>query len=85
MQNEMVSARRVVHHLSGVALATTMRPAGGETVTYRYVWRNNAKRATLYGRLCRVLIRGGMNSALVEFEDGQREIVSRNALRKGAK
>ena len=81
----MVSSRRVVYHLSGVTVATATRPAGGETVTYLYVWRNNAKRATLYGRLCRVLIRGRMNSALVEFEDGQREIVSRNALRKEAK
>ena len=50
---------------------------------YRYVWRNNAKRATLHGRLCRVVCRGRMNSALVEFADnGQREVISRNALRK---
>jgi hypothetical protein len=48
---------------------------------YHYTWRNNPKRATLYGRLCKVLARGKMNSALVEFENGQREIVSRNALR----
>ena len=50
-------------------------------MTYVYVWRNNEKRARLYGRVCRVLARGGMNSALVEFENGQREIVSRNANR----
>jgi len=50
---------------------------------YRYAWRNNEKRATLYGRLCRVIARGSMNSALVEFADnGQREVISRNALRK---
>lgn len=49
---------------------------------YIYCWRNNAKRATLYGRRCRVLARGAMNSRLVEFEDGQREIVSGNALRR---
>ncbi len=49
---------------------------------YRFAWRNNSKRATLYGRPCRVLARGKMNSALVEFENGQREVVSRNALRK---
>lgn len=48
---------------------------------YRYAWGNNAKRATLKDRMCRVLARGKMNSALVEFENGQREIVSRNALR----
>lgn len=33
------------------------------------------------GRL-RVLARGNMNSALVEFEDGLRSVVSRNAIRK---
>lgn len=49
---------------------------------YRYTWGNNAKRATMKGRTCRVLARGAMNSALIEFEDGQREVVSRNALRK---
>ncbi len=49
---------------------------------YIYRWRNNEKRQMLYGRRCRVLARGAMNSALVEFEDGQREIVSRNALRR---
>lgn len=50
--------------------------------TYRYVWRNNAKRETLYGRRCRVLARLARNSAVVQFEDGQREVVSRNALRR---
>lgn len=50
---------------------------------YRYVWRNNAKRVTLCGRLCRVICRGAMNSALVEFTDsGQREVISRNAIRR---
>jgi len=33
-------------------------------------------------RICRVICRGRMNSALVEFENGQREIISRNALRR---
>ncbi|MCB0684226.1 MAG: hypothetical protein KDC32_25460 [Saprospiraceae bacterium] len=59
--------------------------------TYRYAWKNNPqmglypcpKRITLYGRTCRVLVRGKLNSALVEFIDnGQREVISRNALRK---
>jgi hypothetical protein len=50
---------------------------------YRYTWGNNEKRATLRGRLCRVVCRGAMNSALVEFTDnGQREVISRNALRR---
>ncbi len=47
-----------------------------------FVWRNNEKRRLLYGKRCRVVARGKMNSALIEFEDGTREIVSRNALRK---
>ncbi|MFH2076581.1 MAG: hypothetical protein ABIJ57_14760 [Pseudomonadota bacterium] len=49
---------------------------------YRYVWKNNSKRKTLYGRLCTVIYRGRPNSALVEFENGQREIISRNAIRR---
>jgi hypothetical protein len=34
------------------------------------------------GQLCRVLVRGKMNSCAVEFEDGFRAVTSRNALRK---
>lgn len=52
------------------------------TFPYRFAWRNNAKRAKLYNCRCRVLARGKMNSCLVEFENGAREIISRNALRK---
>jgi hypothetical protein len=32
------------------------------------------------GERCRVLARGTMNSALVEFEDGYRTVTSRNGL-----
>lgn len=49
---------------------------------YQYTWRNNEKRRTLAGRCCLVLVRGRANSALVEFENGQREVVSRNALQR---
>lgn len=49
---------------------------------YLYKWCNNDKRKTLYGRTCKLLVRGLANSALVEFENGQREVISRNALRK---
>lgn len=50
---------------------------------YRYAWGNNEKRATLHGRVCVVVCWGRMNSACVEFVDnGQREVVSRNALRR---
>jgi hypothetical protein len=51
--------------------------------TYYYAWKNNEKRATLHKRELVVLARGAMNSALVKFIDnGQQEIISRNALRK---
>lgn len=50
---------------------------------YVYRWRNNAKRAEMYGRQCVVVARLAMNSAAVRFTDnGQEEIVSRNALRR---
>jgi hypothetical protein len=50
---------------------------------YRFKWRNNSKRETLYGRIFKVIARGPANSALVEFVDnGQREVISRNAMRK---
>lgn len=31
---------------------------------------------------CRVIARGAMNSALIEFEDGYRVVTSRNGLRR---
>lgn len=50
---------------------------------YRFCWGNNSKRATMQGRVCRVVCRGMMNSAMIEFTDnGQREVVSRNAIRR---
>jgi hypothetical protein len=50
---------------------------------YVFTWGNNPKRATLAGRRCRVLATGAKMSALIEFLDnGQRELVSRRALRK---
>jgi hypothetical protein len=50
---------------------------------YRFCWGNNAKRAAMCGRVCRVVCRGTMNSALIEFVDNkQREVVSRSALRR---
>ena len=52
-------------------------------LAYRFAWRNGDKRRTLYGRTCRILATGALGSALVEFRDsGQREIVSRRALRR---
>ena len=46
-----------------------------------YVWGNNPKRATMKGRECSVIAYGKRNSALIEFKNGQREIVSRRSYR----
>ena len=47
-----------------------------------YSWGNNPKRKLLKGKTCKVIARGKMNSALVEFNNKQREIISRNAVRR---
>jgi len=54
-----------------------------------YVWHwakwpreSWSKKGKYKGKFCRVLCRGGKNSALIEFEDGKKFIVSRNGLRK---
>jgi len=50
---------------------------------YIYTWGNNSKRLTLKGRRCCLFARLARNSAVVIFIDnGQMEVVSRNALRK---
>lgn len=45
---------------------------------YVWFWRRMGRK----GQRCRVLARGTMNSALVEFEDGFRAVTSRNGLRR---
>ncbi len=51
---------------------------------YVYRWGNNARRLELKGRICRVIHRlKTMNTQVVKFVDnGEVEIISRNALRK---
>jgi hypothetical protein len=49
---------------------------------YRYVWRVRTRLPERFGSLCAVLVRGAMNSALVEFEDGFRVVTSRNYVRR---
>lgn len=50
---------------------------------YLFCWGNNEKRKTMKMRICKVLARGSCNSCMIEFVDnGQKEIVSRNSLRK---
>ena len=46
------------------------------------VWDLPDERVNRKGRPCRVVCRGGMNSALIEFEDGHRMVASRNGLRR---
>jgi len=49
---------------------------------YVYTWKNYPERAKYYGCTCRILKRLRLNSAIVEFINGDRLTVSRNALRK---
>jgi hypothetical protein len=46
------------------------------------VWDLPDQRENRMGRPCRVICRGTMNSALIEFEDGHRMVASRNGLRR---
>jgi hypothetical protein len=45
---------------------------------YVYYWHRMGRK----GQRCKVLARGKMNSALIEFEDGYLAVISRNALRR---
>ena len=51
-------------------------------LTHYYGWKNNLKRAELFNSRRRVLAQGRMNSTLIEFENGQKEIVSRRSIKK---
>ena len=51
-------------------------------LTHKFVWGNNEKRAELKDRLCRILAHGAKGSVVVEFENGQRECISRRAIRR---
>ena len=45
---------------------------------YIYFWHRMGRK----GQRCRVIVRGKMNSAWIQFEDGFEAVTSRNALRK---
>ncbi len=47
-----------------------------------YRWRVRMRCPERFGELCYVLVRGRMNSCLVEFLDGYRIVTSRNYLRR---
>lgn len=56
---------------------------------YVFTWRNgpfgmkkNEKRESLCGKRFRVICRMVKNSVLVEFENGQQEVISRWAMRR---
>jgi len=49
-------------------------------MTHRWYWRKWLPER--HGQLCRVLVTGRMNSALVEFSDGTTVVTSRYAVRK---
>ena len=49
-----------------------------ETFPYLYFWNRMGRK----GQRCRVIVRGKMNSAWIQFEDGFEAVTSRNALRK---
>lgn len=49
---------------------------------YPYYWRVKTRSAERKGERCRVLVRGAMNSCLVEFEDGYKVVTSRNYIRR---
>lgn len=46
------------------------------------IWRWRVNLPERHGQRCRVIARGTLNSAEIEFEDGTRHIVSRYAFRK---
>jgi hypothetical protein len=50
-----------------------------------HVWRWRTNLPERFGQPCRVLARGRMNSALVEFEGGLQHVVSRFAVRRVAR
>lgn len=54
----------------------------GAVYDYVYSWGPRLMGFSRKGQFCRVLARGAMNSAMVEFEDGFRAVISRNALRR---
>lgn len=47
-----------------------------------YYWRVRTRLPERFGQRCKVLVRGKMNSCLVEFADGYKVVTSRNYVRK---
>ena len=51
-------------------------------IVFDRVWRWRKNLPERHGTRCAILARGTMNSALIQFEDGTRHVVSRFAIRK---
>jgi hypothetical protein len=54
----------------------------GMSYGYWFAWKNNPRRAALFGRRCRIIRTGKLGSVLLEFETGERVVSSRRALRR---
>ena len=50
-------------------------------MSYNYIWFWKTKLPERKGQECKVLVRGGMNSILIEFKDGLKVVTSRFAVR----
>ena len=50
--------------------------------SFDYVWHWLVLLPERKGQRCRILARGALNSICVEFEDGEKHIVSRYAVRR---
>jgi hypothetical protein len=48
----------------------------------QYVWRVKTRLPERYMALCKVIVRGKLNSCLVVFEDGYKVVTSRNYVMK---
>jgi len=49
---------------------------------FTHVWYWRKRLPDRHGQPCRILVRGKLNSCLVEFQDGYRVVTSRWAVRK---
>lgn len=67
-----------VRKLTGAKVLERTKTMSG----FSYYWRVKTRFPERFGTKCRVLVRGSMNSALVEFEDGFLVVTSRNYLRR---
>lgn len=56
--------------------------APNDTAKFSHYWRIRKWLPERYGHPCRLLATGKMNSVLIEFGDGVRQIVSRYSIRK---